>query len=270
MRPAIRSWRSLRWWARCRCSCAKPARPRTIRRGRSRRWTWPTERARTARRNSPPSWSRVSPKIRCRSISTACRSRAATTTNTMRMRIRRRFRRRRWRTNEGSEANETVVGWDGSSGTTSSGGEADVNSQYQDQDSVAGGGRLHRDGTTIIRALKRRSGAVLAAALMATMAPLTIAAHAQQRTAVLGATRANPVSVTLGKSQDVQTEQSIADIVVGDPSVADVNPLTDHRLSIFGKKSGTTRVTVYGADKRPVGIFDIEVGFDISPLVSDI
>lgn len=145
-----------------------------------------------------------------------------------------------------------------------------MNSQYQDQDNVAGGGRLHRDGTTIIRALKRRSGAVLAAALMATMAPLTMAAHAQQRTAVLGATRANPVSVTLGKSQDVQTEQSIADIVVGDPSVADVNPLTDHRLSIFGKKSGTTRVTVYGADKRPVGIFDIEVGFDISPLVSDI
>ena len=162
------------------------------------------------------------------------------------------------------------LGWDESSGTTSSGGEADVNSQYQDQDNVAGERRLHRDGTTIIRALKRRSGAVLVAALMATMAPLTIAAHAQQRTAVLGSTRANQVSVTLGKSQDVQTEQSIADIVVGDPSVADVNPLTDHRLSIFGKKSGTTRVTVYGADKRPVGIFDIEVGFDIAPLVSDI
>ena len=141
-----------------------------------------------------------------------------------------------------------------------------MNSQYQDQNSVAGGGRLHRDGTTIIRALKRRSGAALVAALLGTMAPLTIAAHAQQHVALAGPVHARTITVTLGKSQDVQTEQSIADIVVSDPSVADVNPLTDRRLSIFGKKSGTTRVTVYDADKKPIGIFDIEVGFDISPL----
>ena len=58
------------------------------------------------------------------------------------------------------------------------------------------------------------------------------------------------VTVTLGKSQDVHTDQSLADIVVGDPSVADVNPLTDHSLSILGKKIGTTRVTVYGAGQE--------------------
>jgi pilus assembly protein CpaC len=182
------------------------------------------------------------------------------------MRIRPRFRRGRWRTNEILGTNK----WDEISGTTSSGGEADVNSQYQDEANVAGGIRRHQDGTGLIRALTWRSGAALVAALMATLAPLTIAAHAQQHVAVLGSMRAKPVSVTLGKSQDVQTDQSIADIVVGDPSVADVNPLTDRRLSIFGKKSGTTRVTVYDSDKKPVGIFDVEVGFDISPLVADI
>jgi pilus assembly protein CpaC len=162
------------------------------------------------------------------------------------------------------------VEWDESSGTTSSGGEADVNSQYQDQDNAAGGGRRHQDGARIIRALTRRSGTALVAALMATMAPLTIAAHAQQHVALASPMRTAMVTVTLGKSQDVHTEQSLADIVVGDPSVADVSPLTDHSLSILGKKIGTTRVTVYGADKKAVGIFDIEVSYDISLLASEI
>jgi pilus assembly protein CpaC len=76
--------------------------------------------------------------------------------------------------------------------------------------------------------------------------------------------------VTLGKSQDVHTDRSLADIVVGDPSVADVNPLTDHSLSILGKKIGTTRVTVYDANKQQVGVFDIEVSYDISTLAAEI
>lgn len=145
-----------------------------------------------------------------------------------------------------------------------------MSSQYRDQNKVAGRGRLHRDGTTMIRALTRRSGAALVAALLGTMAPLTIAAHAQQKVALAGPIHTRPLNVTLGKSLDVETARSIADIVVSDPSVADVNPLTDRRLSIFGKKSGTTRVTVYDADKKPVGVFDIEVGVDISPLVAEI
>ena len=58
--------------------------------------------------------------------------------------------------------------------------------------------------------------------------------------------------------------------MVGDPDVADVNPLTDHALSILGKKIGTTRVTVYGQDKKLVGIFDIEVSYDVSRLAAEI
>ena len=145
-----------------------------------------------------------------------------------------------------------------------------MNSQYQDEDNIAGGICRYQDGTSIIRLLTRRSGTALVAALMATMAPLTLTAHAQERVAVAGQVHARTLNVTLGKSQDVQTDQIISDIVVGDPSVADVNPLTDRRLSVFGKKSGTTRVTVYDADKKPVDVFDVEVSFDISPLVSEI
>jgi pilus assembly protein CpaC len=78
------------------------------------------------------------------------------------------------------------------------------------------------------------------------------------------------VSVTIGKSQDVHTAQSFADIVVGNPDVADASPLTDHTISILGKKVGTTRVSVYDQDKKPVGIFDVEVSYDVSLLSVEI
>src|SRR6185437_8906588 len=49
-----------------------------------------------------------------------------------------------------------------------------------------------------------------------------------------------------------------------------VNPLTDHTLSILGKKIGTTRVSVYSEGKKLVGIFDIEVSYDITRLKNEL
>ena len=78
------------------------------------------------------------------------------------------------------------------------------------------------------------------------------------------------VTVTIGKSQDVRTGTSFVDVMVGDPEVADVNPLTDHTLSILGKKIGTTRVQVYAEGKKLIGIFDVEVNYDISRLTNEL
>jgi pilus assembly protein CpaC len=106
--------------------------------------------------------------------------------------------------------------------------------------------------------------------LIAALALAPAAVQAQDHVALAAPVHSEIVQVTLGKSLDVHVGQSLADVVVGDASVADVNPLTDHSLSILGKKIGTTRVTVYAADKKPVGIFDIEVSYDISRLSTEI
>src|SRR5207245_2781485 len=74
--------------------------------------------------------------------------------------------------------------------------------------------------------------------------------------------------VAVGKTEDVRIDNPFTDIAVGDPEVADVTPLTDHALSILGKTIGTTRVTIYGEGKRQVGIFDVEVSYDISRLAT--
>ncbi len=78
------------------------------------------------------------------------------------------------------------------------------------------------------------------------------------------------VVVAVGKSEDVRTDAPFMEVVVGDPAVADVNPLTDHSISILGKKIGTTRVSIYAEGKRLVGIFDVEVSYDIGRLQAEI
>ena len=96
-------------------------------------------------------------------------------------------------------------------------------------------------------------------------------AYAQGRAIqISGNTRTVMVTVPVGKSEDVHTDTSFVDVNVGDPDVADVNPLTDRSLSILGKKIGTTRVSVYSEGKKLIGIFDVEVSYDITRLSNEL
>src|SRR5271155_3638433 len=134
----------------------------------------------------------------------------------------------------------------------------------------AGAGRPGSDRGIKIGALLQCGWfkAVLAAAGMLAVAPA--GAQAQQNGAFAGGGQATTVIVTVGKTDDVHTDKSLVDISVGAPEIADVYPLTDHTLSILGKKIGTTRVTVYGENKTPIRIFDVEVSYDISRLATEI
>ena len=111
----------------------------------------------------------------------------------------------------------------------------------------------------------------LAIALVASILGMIGEAHAQSRLIqISGNNRTVMVTVPIGKSEDVRTDDSFVDVVVGDPEVADVNPLTDHALSILGKKIGTTRVSVYSEGKKLIGIFDVEVSYDITRLTNEL
>jgi pilus assembly protein CpaC len=82
--------------------------------------------------------------------------------------------------------------------------------------------------------------------------------------------RTTAIKVPAGKSEHVHTDTGFADVIVADPDIADVAPLTDRSLSVFGKKIGTTRVSVYSEEKRLVGVFDIEVSYDTGTLASEL
>ena len=114
-----------------------------------------------------------------------------------------------------------------------------------------------------------RRFALVSAVMMAALA--CAPTQAQEKVVQInGATRTAMVTVAVGKSQDVRTDSNFLDVMVGDPEVADVNPLTDHTLSILGKKIGTTRVSVYGEGKKLVGIFDVEVTYDVTRLTMEL
>jgi pilus assembly protein CpaC len=148
------------------------------------------------------------------------------------------------------------------------GGESDVSKFRQDRN-LAQAKTLRKSYKLSLRStLLRMCISVALAAVCGTC--LSGPSQAQQRLTVISAAHTTTLSVILGKSQDVRTDQSFADIVVGNPDIADASPLTDHTISILGKKVGTTRVSVYDQDKKPVGIFDVEVSYDVSLLSVEI
>ena len=113
--------------------------------------------------------------------------------------------------------------------------------------------------------LQASMAAIIAAGLLAFAAA---PAQAQKVVSIGGAKRTVMVGVNIGKTEDVRTDTSFVDLQVGDPEIADVNPLTDKSLSILGRKNGTTRVTAYGENKKLIGVFDVEVSHDTSMLAS--
>ena len=95
-------------------------------------------------------------------------------------------------------------------------------------------------------------------------------AQAAERTVAIGGARTKSVVVWMDKPEDMRTDQPFVDVVVGNPEIADVNALTDRTLSILGKKLGTTRVSIYGEEKRLIGVFDVLVSYDTSPLAGEL
>lgn len=136
-------------------------------------------------------------------------------------------------------------------------------------DDRRGSDRSHRAAG---RGATRRPLVLLAAVMIAAtgLVPGVREAQAQRVIQVGAAKRTATLQVYIGKSEDVRTDTSFVDITVGDPEVADVNPLTDRTLSILGKKNGTTRVTVYAEGKKLIGVFDVEVVYDTSLVQSEI
>jgi pilus assembly protein CpaC len=95
-------------------------------------------------------------------------------------------------------------------------------------------------------------------------------AQAQRLLQVSSAKHSISVTVAVGKTEDVRIDAAFTDITIGDSDVADISPLTDRTISILGKKIGTTRVTLYGEGKMQIGLFDIEVTYDVTRLATEI
>jgi pilus assembly protein CpaC len=120
------------------------------------------------------------------------------------------------------------------------------------------------------RMLRAPAAALIAATMVLAGMICGGEAQAQRSIQIAGAKHTSTVTVYIGKSEDVRTDSSFVELTVGDPEVADVNPLTDRSLSILGKKNGTTRVSAYAEGKKLIGVFNVEVVYDTSLLQTEI
>ncbi|HEV7252141.1 MAG TPA: type II and III secretion system protein family protein [Mesorhizobium sp.] len=78
------------------------------------------------------------------------------------------------------------------------------------------------------------------------------------------------VRVAKGKPLTIKTEAPYQEIVVGDPEVADVSPLTNKSFYILGLELGTTSLALFDANKQMVGSVEVEVTLDTGQLADTI
>lgn len=81
---------------------------------------------------------------------------------------------------------------------------------------------------------------------------------------------ASTIRVAKGKPLTVETAEAFDEIVIGDPEVATLNPLTDHSFYVLGQGLGTTGIALYDAQKSLIGTIDVEVTLDMKVLASTI
>lgn len=103
----------------------------------------------------------------------------------------------------------------------------------------------------------------LAGAILFSAVPYSAPAMAQGTKVTLNGTVSH-TTIRPGTTQTVETSQPFNDIVVGNPDVADVVPLSDTALYIQGGGVGNTNISLYDADKKLLGIIEVKVAVDFS------
>ena len=82
--------------------------------------------------------------------------------------------------------------------------------------------------------------------------------------------RTTAIKVAKGKPRTIRTARPFYEIVIGDPDVANVNPLTDRSFYVLGTALGTTGIALFDQNKQLVASLDVEVTLDTGQLASTI
>ena len=124
-------------------------------------------------------------------------------------------------------------------------------------------------GTKIIGfdRLVRSLGAI---AVAVTLALLPAAAAAQSNVIQISSSKTTSIKIAKGKPRTIKTNVPFYEIVIGDPEIANVNPLTDSSFYVLGNGLGTTGIALFDENKQLVGSVDIEVTLDTDKLASTI
>lgn len=91
-------------------------------------------------------------------------------------------------------------------------------------------------------------------------------AQEAMRDITLGDGVVDKFTIAPGHVLTVRTDIAVADLVVGNPGVADVFPLTDTSVYIQAKSSGFTNIAMYDSNKSLLGVVNVRVRRDFTEL----
>ena len=115
----------------------------------------------------------------------------------------------------------------------------------------------------------RLPGAIALAVSLA-MLGAAVPARAGNEVVYVSANKNASIKVAKGKPKTIMTSAAFYQIVIGDPEIANVNPLTDKSFYVLGNNLGTTGIALFDQNKQLVGTIDIEVTLDTDQLASTI
>jgi pilus assembly protein CpaC len=108
---------------------------------------------------------------------------------------------------------------------------------------------------------------VLAAVFVVGTASAALAQNGAAVQRVTG-TYAGEIVIAINKSQIIEVDVAFSRVVVGNPQIADVLPLSDRTLYILGKQIGLTNLSIYAGNNQPLAVVDLSVSHDIQGLKS--
>ncbi|MEO0543320.1 MAG: type II and III secretion system protein family protein [Pseudomonadota bacterium] len=111
-----------------------------------------------------------------------------------------------------------------------------------------------------------------AAIMLALTVPFGTIQAAQASNSVINISsgREAPLTVEKGKPKTIRTGGAYYEVVVGDPNIATVQPLTNRSFYVIGNTEGTTGIAFFDENQRLVGSIDLEVSVDTTRLKSAI
>jgi pilus assembly protein CpaC len=69
--------------------------------------------------------------------------------------------------------------------------------------------------------------------------------------------------LTVDKARTVGCDREFTEVLVANPSIADVVTLSNKQLYVLGKSAGITNISLVGPDKRVLGVVQVQVAHDL-------
>lgn len=101
--------------------------------------------------------------------------------------------------------------------------------------------------------------AILLAAALTFANVQTARAQLDDHVLVINGGSVSKVTMQPGTTRTVRTNRNFSDLVVGDPDIADIVPLSEQSLYIQGKAPGLTNISIYNANKNLLGVIEVRV-----------